>query len=247
MTASDAAPRFFVSEPFSASSTVTVGEDAAGHMRVLRIGPGSPVMLLDGQGTRAAGKVRTLGKRSATVEIEHVEAVPAPADVHALVPIADRDRMLWFAEKAAELALTSWRPVMWKRSRSVTPRGEGSGFQRRVRARMASAIEQSANAWMPVIYPDAPLDRALVALPAGARCVLDAGGEPIASVLRSPCAPPVTLAVGPEGGFDESELSALANAGFVRAALGPMTLRFETAGVVALAHARAVLAAAGGS
>jgi 16S rRNA (uracil1498-N3)-methyltransferase len=33
-----------------------------------------------------------------------------------LAPVADRDRMLWLAEKTVELGLTSWRPVVWRRS-----------------------------------------------------------------------------------------------------------------------------------
>ena len=127
--ADGSAPRFFVPESFAAQGTVTVGEDAARHMRVLRLGPGSVVTLLDGQGGRASGTVRAVGKRSATITIERTEAVPAPLAMHALVPIADRERMLWLAEKASELALTSWRPVLWKRSRSVSPRGEGGGFR----------------------------------------------------------------------------------------------------------------------
>lgn len=242
MTAAAPAPRFFVPEPFGANGTVTIGEEAARHMRVLRIGAGSPVVLLDGQGTRARGTVRTLAKRNATISIDEAEDVAAPPAVHALVPIADRDRMLWLAEKASELALTSWRPVMWKRSRSVTPRGERSGFQQKVNARMASALEQSGNAWLPVTYPDATLDRALASLPDGSRFVLDADAEPMTDVLRDARPAAVTIAIGPEGGLEMTELSLLALAGFRRVSLGAMTLRFETAGIVAIAHARAALA-----
>ena len=247
MTVAAPVPRFYVPETFVANGTVTVGEDAAGHMRVLRIGAGSAVVLLDGQGTRARGTLQTLAKRNATISIDEVESVAAPAAVHALVPIADRDRMLWLAEKACELGLTSWRPVQWKRSRSVTPRGEGSGFQQKVNARMASALEQSGNAWLPVTYPDATVERALASLPDGVRFVLDADGDSISSVLRGAQESAITIALGPEGGLEETELSALVAAGFRRVSLGPMTLRFETAGIVALAHARAALASTNGN
>lgn len=246
MSAGAPVPRFFAPEPLGGIGTVTLGEDAARHMRVLRMAVGADVVLLDGQGTRAQGTLRTLAKRNATVAIERIESFAAPAAVHALVPIADRDRMLWLAEKSCELALTSWRPVQWKRSRSVTPRGEGSGFQLKVNARMASALEQSGNVWLPVTYPDATPDRALASLPDGARLVLDAGGEPIADALRSVHATTITIALGPEGGLDETELASLEAAGFRRVSLGPMTLRFETAGIVALAHARAALASLNG-
>ncbi|HKS07797.1 MAG TPA: RsmE family RNA methyltransferase [Gemmatimonadaceae bacterium] len=236
------APRFLVEEGFAARTTVTVGEDAARHMRVLRLGPGAPVTLLDGDGERASGTLQTLGKHSATVAVDAVEPVaPLPA-VHALVPIADRDRMLWLAEKSAELSLTSWRPVLWSRSRSVTPRGDSPSFHAKVRARMCAAIEQSGNAWLPTLYPTAPLERAIAALPPGTRVVLDGSGSPMRDALRAVSAESVVLAIGPEGGLDDDELTALDGAGFVRASLGAMTLRFETAAIVALANARAALA-----
>lgn len=242
MTVTLAAPRFFVSDTVTAHATVMVGQDAARHMRVRRLGPGAPVLLLDGQGNRASGTVRTIARTSATVEVDQVDEVPPLPAVHALVPIADRDRMLLLAEKCAELGLASWRPVLWKHSRSVTPKGEGSAFQGKVRARMISALEQSGNAWLPMIYPDATLDRALAALPAGRRLVFDARGTAIRVALADACEPPLTIAIGPEGGLDDAEHQLLDESAFERISLGPMTLRFETAGIAALVHARAALA-----
>jgi 16S rRNA (uracil1498-N3)-methyltransferase len=138
----------------------------------------------------------------------------------------------------AELCVTSWRPVLWKRSRSVSPRGEGPGFQGKVRARMVAALEQSGNAWLPALYPDATIDRAMAALAGGKRLVLDSDGTPITRAL-SASGPPIVIAIGPEGGFEPAEIDALIDAGFQRTSLGPMTLRFETAGIAALAHVRA--------
>jgi 16S rRNA (uracil1498-N3)-methyltransferase len=213
-------------------------------MRARRIGVGTTVTLLDGQGGKASGVVRALARRNATIEVQSVEAIAAPPAVHALVPVADRDRMLWLAEKSAELALTSWRPVQWKRSRSVMPRGEGSAFHGKLVGRMASALEQSGNAWLPVTFPESTLERSIASLPAGARLALDAGGEPIVRALRDLrdiAAQPVTIAIGPEGGLEDSERNALDGAGFRRVSLGATILRFETAGVAALAHVRAAL------
>jgi 16S rRNA (uracil1498-N3)-methyltransferase len=240
MSTSASVPRFFVDDAFAAHSTVLVGEDAARHIRVRRLGPGSPVMMLDGRGGRAQGTVRTVARRSATIEVESVDSVAALPDVHLLVPIADRDRMLWLAEKATEFGVTSWRPVMWRRSRSVSPKGEGPVFQGKVLARMVSALEQSGNAWLPATYPDSPIDRALAAIPVGRRVVLDANGDDVGHALSGAQAP-VTLAVGPEGGLDDEELAALDAAGFTRASLGANTLRFETAAIAALAFARTAL------
>jgi 16S rRNA (uracil1498-N3)-methyltransferase len=52
---------------------------------------------------------------------------------------------------------------------------------------------------------------------------------------------PVSLFVGPEGGWSEGELRLAEEAGLALAQLGPYRLRSETAGLVAVARARAVL------
>ena len=248
------APTFVCADAFEAGQTITLGEDAAHHMRVLRLDAGQPVRLLDGRGGTGEGVLVRLGKRNASVQVRSAVQVEPPPAVHLLVPIADRERMLWLAEKATELSATSWRPVLWKRSRSVSPRGEGTVFQQKVSARMAAALEQSRGGWLPTVYPDATLERAIAASSDGVRFVLDGGGAPIARALSAAFAtaaaggiPAVTVAVGPEGGFDEAELSLLGAAGFRSVSLGRTVLRFETAAVAGLAGLRAALDALAGA
>jgi 16S rRNA (uracil1498-N3)-methyltransferase len=229
---------FFAAEIPAVGAICALAEDAAHHMRVRRLAPPERVRLCDGAGTIAIGPIVRLGRAQAAVEVERVDRVEQPPAVHLLVPIADRERMLWLAEKSVELGASTWRPVLWKRSRSVSPRGEGSAFQGKVRARMVAALEQSGSAWLPAIYPDAPLDRAIAATPSGTRLLLDRDGESMHGV---PAAPPVSVAVGPEGGFDADERHQLMAAGFIPVAIAVNILRFETAGVVGLAFARAAV------
>ena len=233
-------PTFISTDQLAAESSLTLGEDAAHHMRVLRLEAGARVRLADGQGSRGTGTVLRVAKRNATVHVNHCEFVePLPA-VHLIIPIADRERMLWLGEKATELAASSWRPVLFKRSRSVSPRGEGPTFQQRLRARMASALEQSGGAWLPVPYPDATVETCIAAAPEGVRVVLAREGEPIVQLLAGDPTMPVTIVLGPEGGIEPAELEVFAAAGFRPASLGSSLLRFETAGVAALAVARSV-------
>lgn len=231
---------FYVAdEPLVPGTSASLGEAVLHHVRVRRLGVGSRVGLLDGAGHRAEGTLVRLSKTSATVEVEQVVAHPALPPVHLLVPIADRDRMLWLGEKCAELGATSWRPVLYRRSRSVKPRGEGPTFAGKLRARMASALEQSGGAWLPAMYPEATLSRAIGALPDGVRLVLDAGGR---ALLGQRIDPPVTIAIGPEGGLEPEELAEFVRAGFTPVALGGYILRFETAAIAGLAVARSAVA-----
>ncbi len=230
---------FVTSEPIILGATCALGEDEVRHLKVRRIDIGTVIGLRNGAGVVAEGTLVRLSKQGAHVEVSYVEHVAPPSPLHLLVPVADRDRLLWLAEKAAELACTSWRPVLWKRSRSVSPRGEGVTFQAKVRARMQGALAQSHGAWLPQLFPEATIDRAIHAAPEGTRLVLDAKGSPMAARGASALASPVVIAVGPEGGFEADELEALHAAGFASAGLGETILRFETAAVVAAGIVRA--------
>ena len=135
-----------------------------------------------------------------------------------------------------ELGVTSWRPVIWRRSKSVSPRGEGPMFQAKVRARMTSALIQSGSGWLPDLFPEATVERAVAAAPLGTRILLTRDGEPIAGV---PMHAPITIALGPEGGIEPAERDIFIGAAFLPVKLGSSTLRFETAGVAAVAIAAA--------
>jgi 16S rRNA (uracil1498-N3)-methyltransferase len=110
----------------------------------------------------------------------------------------------------------------------------------KLRARMIGALTQSGGAWLPALLPDVPAEEAYDAGDRGGRFFLDVTGEPMLGVATHA---PLTIALGPEGGLEDDERSRLAAAGWMPVSLGGTTLRFETAGIAALAIVRAALAA----
>ena len=241
MERTDRAPSvtFFAIDGFGAGAPVTLGEDAAQHARVLRIGAGERVALRDGKGGGAAGVISRTAKRSITVDVAEVWRIDELPEVHMLVPVADRDRMLMLAEKCTELGATSWRPVIWRRSRSVGPAGDGPAFQSRLKGRMAAALTQSGGGWLPEVHPSAPVTRAVAAASQGTRLLLDANAD--ARLISHQLIAPVSIAVGPEGGLDARERDEMIEGGFTPVSLIGNTLRFETAGIAALAIVRSML------
>ena len=200
------------------------------------------------------GRVKRLNERASRGQTTPTSTASPLQAFNLLLPVADKERMLWLAEKATELGVASWRPVAFKRSRDVNPRGEGPVFQQKVRARMKSALAQSGGAWLPAMYPDATVEHAIAARAEGAAVVLDADAPPMHDVVVAldvggrvrlgavEVTMPVTLVVGPEGGFEPSEREALEAGGFHPASLGATVLRFETAAVAGVAVLRAALA-----
>ncbi len=100
--------------------------------------------------------------------------------------------------------------------------------------------------------------RPLAAAPEGVRLLLDGEGAPLRDGLAGavtavrlaateptaadgPAAPAVTIALGPEGGIEPAERAELVAAGFIPVSLGRSILRFETAGLAALAAVRVAL------
>lgn len=237
----DRAPVGTFYAPGTWGATVELDEAAAHHAAVKRLQAGDPVRLTSGDGRRALGVIETLAKKRLMIALDapSVECVAALPHVELWAPVGDRERMLLLAEKAVELGASAWRPVMYRRSRSVTPRGEGEGFRDKVRLRMIGALEQSGSAWLPSLLPEATLDAALRG--AGTPgLVLDAAGAPLATFAGSLHAP-IAVAFGPEGGLEPEELARFREAGWRTASLGANVLRFETAGIAALALVRSLI------
>ena len=235
-----AAVATFYAPDLSGAGHLSLGAAAARHAGVRRLGEGDAVRLTSGSGRIGTGTIRSLRNAELVVAVTATEEVPRLPSLEVLAPVADRDRMLWLAEKCAELAVSVWQPVVFARSRSVAPRGEGEGFAAKVRARMIAALEQSGGAWLPEIRRELPLESAARGVAARACYVLERDGGPIDTAQASEGA---AVVVGPEGGIEPEEHALLERLGWRRAGLGPTTLRFETAGIAAVAILRAALTA----
>ena len=231
---------FFADERLVAGAPLTLPGEVARHVHVRRLREGDALRLTNGRGAIGDATLEQLARDSARVAIGDVVAVPRPRHIGLLVPVADRERMLWLAEKAAELAVASWQPVFFQRSASVSPRGEGEKFAEKVRARMIGAIEQSGGAWLPEIAHESSLADTLVrqADTPRARFLLERGGRPLVDQRPGDA----DLLLGPEGGIEATERTLIVDEhGWLPASLAETTLRFETAGVVAAGVLRALM------
>jgi 16S rRNA (uracil1498-N3)-methyltransferase len=227
----------FSAHDFTAGAELQLPDAAGQHVRVRRGKPGDEIQLLDGRGAVGRGTIAAVGKRAVTVSVEQVESRPKPGQLIALVPVADRDRMLWAAEKCVELQVTRWQPVVYARSRSVSPRGEGEKFAARVTLRMESALEQSGGAWLPEVKPEMDAADAWREAAGDTRLIFEQAGERVTKMIGTGA---VAFAVGPEGGFEKNEVEDALRQGWRSVSLGSTTLRFETAIVAAAAVIRAM-------
>jgi 16S rRNA (uracil1498-N3)-methyltransferase len=203
-----------------------------GHhvQRVLRLTPGAALRLFDGRGVEWESRLLEVrpGRVRVTLERERTERVEASLQVVLFAGICRADRMEWMIQKSTEIGVARLHPVATSRSDAPPP---GRKRLRRWRRIAIEAAKQSGRRIVPAIEP-------LDDLPAAERhpaLLLHPGPEslPLGALLEGAAPPTVRLATGPESGFDGPELARWSERGWRQAALGPRTLRAETAGVVA--------------
>lgn len=211
---------------------VSLEEEEAHHLRVRRAKDGDAVEILDGSGLRGTGRLVQAGKDWA-VAIQSVQREEPRAELTLAVAAGDRERFAWMAEKAVELGVTSLVPLDTERTSGVASRLRAThiGKLRRV---VLEATKQCGAAWAPRVDAPVALSEFVSRPVAGHAWLADgSGGTAPAGLDESP----LSVVIGPEGGFTSEERTLLVDAGYHPVALGFHTLRFETAALAAAAVA----------
>ena len=211
--------------------------EAAHHLaRVLRAQPGQLYELSDGHRVCVA-HVET-AKRD-RVEFSLTEELPAHESkirITLLFSIVKFDAFEWALEKATELGVDTIVPLAAARSEKALLVAAPKRAQRWKKI-LLEASQQSRRLRLPVLIPLAKVDEAFSSHKNGLRLVLSERPEapPLRAVLEGQTAAAVALAIGPEGGWTDSEFHVAQRSGFHEASLGSMILRTETAVIAALA------------
>ncbi len=210
----------FVDADLLDGDDIALDDDVEHHLRrVLRLRDGKTVGVTDGEGrwrlatVRATTSVLTL--ESATDVV--VEERPAPITIAVAIPKGDR--LDWLVQKTTEIGVDRIQLLHAERS-VVRWRPEKVATQLARLERVAEeACRQSRRVWRVEIL--APVDAVAVLADV---VVAEPSGRRFASGDRA-------IAVGPEGGWADTELALAAET----ATLGANVLRTETAAVAASA------------
>lgn len=245
--------RLFVEAPLTEGAEFDLPPEAARHVQVLRLQPGMPLVLFNGQGGEWQAQVTQMGRQQVAVRVGLHRAVSRElaCRVTLAVGMPANERMDALVEKATELGAAAIQPLQC--ARSVLKLAGERADKRRAhwQAVAVAASEQSGRTEVPRIAPVATLaawlgslsvpgagdDAAAGADEWPARRVLSFSPEAmaLASALAGRLPASLLLLSGPEGGLDDAE-EALARArGFRPLSLGPRVLRADTAPLAALA------------
>jgi len=237
-------PRLYVDVELSPQVSLALPESAAHHAaHVLRLREGESIALFNGLGGEYAARIAKIGKRGVEVEIGEHAALEreSPLAVTLVQAVSSGEKMDFTIQKAVELGVAAIQPLLTAKSvvRLSAEREEKKlAHWRRV---VIAACEQCGRNRVPAVrealsvgtYCGAPADASL-------RLLLSPEGKTGLRDMQQQLGHIVTIAAGPEAGFNDEEEQMLARAGFVPVRLGHRILRTETAALAALAALNAL-------
>jgi 16S rRNA (uracil1498-N3)-methyltransferase len=222
--------------------------------RVLRLRSGDRLELVDGAGGLWSAQLAEEAGRGAgamlQLEQAHGEPLrregrqPWPIRLGLAVPKRDPE-VVW--RMATELGVDQLQPLQAERTSQ-----RGAWPQERWRTIVAEAAEQCERLWLPSLAPVQPARAWLAACGDGLRLLATTRHEGLNSLEQELASAstgdtlwmntlsmgnqPISLAIGPEGGWSPAEEAEALEAGWRAVSLGPTILRSSTAAVAAVAR-----------
>lgn len=209
-------------------------EESKHAVRVLRLQAGDTIHLIDGRGGLYKTEiVEAHPKRTSLTVLEVIQNFGKTSyEVHlAVAPTKNIDRIEWFLEKATEIGVHEFTPVICARSERKEVKVE------RLEKVAISAAKQSLKAYVPKINPATSFTKFIqniseqTYLKGIAHCV-DSEKKYINSTFVA--GQRYLILIGPEGDFSEQEIALALGSGFIPLSLGEARLRTETAALAAV-------------
>ena len=216
----------------------TLNEEESKHcIKVLRLEVGDTLHVTDGKGNMHLCRITVADARRCQIQIvsteEEFEKMPYELTM-AVAPTKNIERFEWFLEKATEVGVTRFVPIVCDHSERRIIKHD-----REIRV-ITSAVKQSLKAYHPALDELTPL-RKLIAEPFDgdkfiAHCdsSFDEKGAKrvyLPSIIKKN--QKIMILIGPEGDFSPEEINFALENGFRPISLGEQRLRTETAAVVA--------------
>lgn len=235
-----AATVFYLEEvPEPGATAVLDGPEGRHAATVRRIRVGEPITLSDGHGVLADSEVIAAQKDRLELKVlDRRVADPATPQVTVVQALPKSDRSELAVELMTEAGVDAIIP--WQAARCVSNwENKAHKAVEKWRTTAKQAARQSRRPYIPDVA-DLHGTRDIVELVRTAKArgaivaALHESGAGRFTELPFDGVGEVILIVGPEGGLDDSELKALADAGADIVLLGPTVLRTSTAAAVAL-------------
>lgn len=200
-------------------------------VKVLRMRTGDLLTVSDGKGHFYQCTLVDANSKRCTVNIINKINVDKARDfiLHiAFAPTKQMDRNEWFVEKATEIGIDRFSPIISNYSERREIKIE------RLTKTAISAMKQSQQSFLPMIDETVSFND-FIKLPFnGKKYIAHCNGTPkmpLTQIYKK--GDNALILIGPEGDFSEEEVESAINSGFSPISLGESRLRTETASLVA--------------
>ncbi|MBR5420804.1 MAG: 16S rRNA (uracil(1498)-N(3))-methyltransferase [Lachnospiraceae bacterium] len=227
-----------------------LGEDVKHIRNVLRMKPGEELSVSNGIDDKEyrCGIV-SISEDEVLCELRFVKeaGVELPLRLRLFQGLPKSDKMDLIVQKAVELGAAEIIPVACERCVVQLDKGKYEKKRERWQNIARSAAEQSRRAYIPQLGDCLSMKEAVAAAAEDELALIpyemEEGMSGLAGAMQkirelalSKAGASVSVFIGPEGGFAESEVAAAREAGIVPVSLGRRILRTETAGFCLLSH-----------
>ncbi len=235
--------RFMINSSCIRDGYAVVEGEVYNHIvRVLRLGTGSPLLLVDENGVAYNGEIDQVTKKSVEISVSQLQAIAendaAAPKITICQALPKGDRIDLILQKCTELGAHDFslfggcRSVAKVREDQLSSKLDRWNRITSEAARQCGRIDVPRVSWRPTALDAAGgSDHQL-------RLILwederEHSLKQTLSTLEKPAS--VVVAIGPEGGFDPLEIRHFSQYGFQPVSLGSRILRTETAGIAILA------------
>ena len=235
-------PRFFVQPEQVDGDVITITGGDVNHIKnVLRMSSGDELSISDGCGRDYFCRIQSINRESVILHIENSwdSYVELDTKLYLFQGLPKGDKMELILQKAVELGVYEVVPVVTARTIVKLDDKKEAKKLARWQQISESAAKQSGRAIIPKVQPPMAFKEALAY--AGA---LDCNLIPYERAKGMEAAraaihgmhdkKSIGIFIGPEGGFEESEVEAAKAFGVTPITLGRRILRTETAGLAVL-------------
>lgn len=216
---------------------VILDGEAARHIgKSLRMKVGDMLTLTNGDGNDYGCQIEEVTKDTVSLKVCYKQASDSEPSCKVTIyqGVPKASKMEDIIQKCVELGVTKIVPTLTKRC--VSRPDEKGANKKNVRYQKIAleAAQQSGRGIVPEIATQVTLKQALAQDDSNVKIVFYEGGGESLKTLVNADTNSVSIYIGPEGGFEESEVEQIEEKGATRATLGPRILRTQTAPVAAL-------------
>lgn len=195
--------------------------------KVLRLKQGEKIILCDGKGNEAQAKIISIQKNQIKLQLNALTLLkPSRVQITLYCAALKRENFDWVVQKSTEVGVTTIIPILTERTVKQNLN------LARLEKIAKEAAEQSGRSFVTEVRSPLALSEAFnQAKNNQLNLIFELGALPLSN--QKVDHQTIGIFIGPEGGWTETEIQTAQKSGIQIAGLGKLTLRAETAAIVA--------------